>query len=188
VPAQPEFPFLVHEVSCFEHLVGTALALPDKASRVEAIVIEHVSLRCKSVKKSRAFYERALAPLGYRATQVYPGAVGFKADGHTSFWVTQGKVATPTHIAFRARGRRAVRGFHQAALEAGAKDNGAPGLRAGYGRNYYAAFVLDPVGHNMEAVSFAMGRRAKQQRPGWPLGGSNTTELGRRAHRGASGR
>jgi catechol 2,3-dioxygenase-like lactoylglutathione lyase family enzyme len=121
-------------------------------------VIEHVSLRCKNVRKSRTFYEKALAPLGYRVTQVYPGAVGFKADGHTSFWLGKGRVGSPTHIAFRARGRRAVRAFHQAALDAGGKEHGAPGLRAGYGPNYYAAFVLDPDGHNMEAVCFAKSR------------------------------
>ena len=83
-------------------------------------MIEHVSLRCKDVKRSRALYERALAPLGYTATQVYPGAVGFMADGHTSFWVTKGIVATPSHIAFRARSRKAVEAFHRTALGAGA--------------------------------------------------------------------
>jgi catechol 2,3-dioxygenase-like lactoylglutathione lyase family enzyme len=118
-------------------------------------VIEHVSLRCRNVKKSRAFYEAALKPLGYRATQVYPDAVGFMAEGHTSFWVTKGRVATPTHIAFRTRSRRTVEAFHRAALAAGGTDNGGPGLRRDYSPSYYAAFVLDPDGHNMEAVTFA---------------------------------
>ena len=127
-------------------------------------MIEHVSLRCRNVKRSRAFYERALKPLGYRATQVYPGAVGFKADGHTSFWLTKGKVGTPTHIAFRARTRAAVEAFHRAALEAGGEDHGAPGPRPEYSPTYYAAFVLDPDGHNMEAVTFVKGRSRRRKR------------------------
>jgi catechol 2,3-dioxygenase-like lactoylglutathione lyase family enzyme len=126
-------------------------------------VIEHVSLCCNNVKRSRAFYERALKPLGYRVMQVYPGAVGFMAEGHTSFWVTKGRVATPSHIAFRARSRPAVEAFHRAALEAGGKDNGAPGLRRDYSPTYYAAFILDFDGHNMEAVTFVTGRAPRRR-------------------------
>jgi catechol 2,3-dioxygenase-like lactoylglutathione lyase family enzyme len=125
-------------------------------------MIEHVSLRCRNVSRSRAFYEAALRPLGYRATQVYPDAVGFMAEGHTSFWVTKGKVASPTHIAFRARSRKAVDAFHRAALAAGGKDNGAPGLRRAYSPTYYAAFVLDADGHNMEAVTFVKPRTRRK--------------------------
>jgi catechol 2,3-dioxygenase-like lactoylglutathione lyase family enzyme len=126
-------------------------------------VLEHVTLHCTNVRKSRAFYERALQPLGYRATQVYPNAVGFKAEGHTSFWVTKGKVATPTHIAFRAKDRKTVEAFHRAALEAGARDHGAPGLRSEYSPTYYAAFILDPDGHNMEAVTFVKDRAPRRR-------------------------
>jgi catechol 2,3-dioxygenase-like lactoylglutathione lyase family enzyme len=129
----------------------------------EANVIEHVSLRCNDFQKSRAFYERALKPLGYRVTQVYPGAAGFMAEGHTSFWVTKGSVATPSHIAFRARSRKAVEAFHRAALEAGGKDNGAPGLRRDYSPTYYAGFILDFDGHNVEAVTFVKGRAPKRR-------------------------
>src|SRR4051812_48223445 len=116
-------------------------------------MIEHVSLRCSDVEKSRRFYEKALAPLGYRVSQEYGDAVGFMAEGHTSFWVTKGKIGTPTHLAFRAKDRAGVKAFHRAAVKAGGKDNGAPGLRD-YSETYYAAFVLDPDGHNMEAVTF----------------------------------
>jgi catechol 2,3-dioxygenase-like lactoylglutathione lyase family enzyme len=126
-------------------------------------VIEHVSLRCNNVKRSRALYEQALKPLGYRVTQVYPGAVGFMAEGHTSFWVTKGAVATPSHIAFRARSRKAVEAFHRAALEAGGKNNGAPGLRRDYSPTYYAGFILDFDGHNMEAVTFVKGRALRRR-------------------------
>lgn len=121
-------------------------------------MIEHVSLRCRNVEKSRRFYEKALAPLAYRVTQEYPDAVGFMAEGHTSFWVTKGRVGTPTHIAFRARSRKAVEAFYLAALEAGGKDHGPPGLRKEYSPTYYAAFVLDPDGRNIEAVTFAKPR------------------------------
>jgi catechol 2,3-dioxygenase-like lactoylglutathione lyase family enzyme len=132
-------------------------------------MIEHVSLRCRDVEASAAFYEQVLAPLGYEVTQRSPEAVGFMAEGHTSFWVTSGEIATPTHIAFRARSRSAVDRFHRAALEAGGKDHGAPGLRKDYSPTYYAAFVLDRDGHNIEAVTFAKSSRrstrAKAKRP-----------------------
>jgi catechol 2,3-dioxygenase-like lactoylglutathione lyase family enzyme len=117
-------------------------------------MIEHVSLRCRDVPASRRFYEKVLVPLGYRVSMDYEGAVGFMADGHTSFWLTEGRVGTPTHIAFRAKTRAAVDKFHRLALEAGATNNGNPGVRD-YSPGYYAAFVLDPDGHNIEAVTFA---------------------------------
>ncbi|MBF5043395.1 VOC family protein [Aggregicoccus sp. 17bor-14] len=125
-------------------------------------MLEHVSLRCSDVAASRKFYEKALAPLGYRVTQDYPEAVGFMEGGHTSFWVSKGDVGTPTHIAFLAKDRKAVDAFHRAALEAGGKDHGAPGLRD-YSPTYYAAFVLDPDGHNMEAVTFVRGSAPRKK-------------------------
>ena len=127
-------------------------------------MLEHVSLRCSDVAASRKFYERALAPLGYRITMDYPEAVGFMEGGHTSFWVSKGQVGTPTHIAFLAKDRKAVDAFHRAALEAGGKDHGAPGLRD-YSPTYYAAFVLDPDGHNMEAVTFVRGTAPRRKPP-----------------------
>jgi catechol 2,3-dioxygenase-like lactoylglutathione lyase family enzyme len=126
-------------------------------------MIEHVSLRTRDVAKSRKFYEKALAPLGYRVRYDYPDAVGFMAEGHTSFWVTKGRVGTPAHIAFRARSRRAVDAFYRAAMDAGGKDNGEPGLRD-YSPTYYAAFVLDRDGNNMEAVTYAASKRRRTSR------------------------
>ena len=126
-------------------------------------MIEHVSLHCSDVKASRNFYEKTLRPLGYRLSQDFPDAVGFMAEGHTSFWVSRGKIG-PQHIAFRAKDRKAVEAFHRAALEAGAKDHGAPGLRKDYSPTYYAAYVLDPDGNNMEAVTFVRGPRAKPRK------------------------
>jgi catechol 2,3-dioxygenase-like lactoylglutathione lyase family enzyme len=127
-------------------------------------MIEHVSLRCTDVAKSRKFYEAALAPLGYHVEYVFPDAVGFMAEGHTSFWVTKGKVSSPPgHIAFRARTRKAVDDFYAAAMKAGGKDNGAPGLRE-YSPTYYAAFVFDRDGNNMEAVTFTRAGKRKPRR------------------------
>ena len=123
-------------------------------------MIEHVSLRCSSAKKSRKFYEAALRPLGYACDKEYGDAFGFVQGGRHDFWVTKGKVGTPTHLAFHAGSRKAVDAFHAAALKAGGKDNGAPGPREKYG---YAAFVLDPDGHNVEAVIWDL-RATKKRR------------------------
>jgi catechol 2,3-dioxygenase-like lactoylglutathione lyase family enzyme len=112
-------------------------------------MIEHVSLRCRNPKASREFYERALAPLGYVVDKEYGDAFGFIQGGRHDFWVSRGEVGTPTHLAFHADDEAAVDQFYRTALAAGGKDNGAPGPRKDYG---YAAFVLDPDGHNVEAV------------------------------------
>jgi catechol 2,3-dioxygenase-like lactoylglutathione lyase family enzyme len=112
-------------------------------------MIEHISLRCKNPRTSRKFYEKALAPLGYQMDKEYGEAFGFAQDGRHDFWVTKGKVGTPAHLAFHAGNKAAVDAFYRAAMAAGGKDNGAPGPREEYG---YAAFVLDPDGHNVEAV------------------------------------
>ena len=123
-------------------------------------MIEHVNLRCKSAKKSRKFYEAALKPLGYACDMEYGDAFGFKdAKGRHDFWVTKGKVGTPTHVAFLAPSRKAIDEFHAAALKAGGKDNGAPGPRKGYAP--YAAFVYDPEGNNIEVVMW--GKAAKKK-------------------------
>jgi catechol 2,3-dioxygenase-like lactoylglutathione lyase family enzyme len=114
-------------------------------------MIEHVSLRCSDAKESRRFYERVLGPLGYICDMEYGDSFGFKDHaGRHDFWVTPGKVGTPTHVAFHARSREAVDAFHAAALETGGKDNGEPGPREGYAA--YAAFVIDRDGNNVEAV------------------------------------
>jgi catechol 2,3-dioxygenase-like lactoylglutathione lyase family enzyme len=114
-------------------------------------MIEHVSLRCSDSKASRKFYERVLKPLGYVCDMKYGDSFGFKDDaGRHDFWVTPGEVGTPTHVAFHASSKQAIDEFHAAALEAGGKDNGEPGPRAGYAA--YAAFVFDPDGNNVEAV------------------------------------
>ena len=112
-------------------------------------MIEHISLRCRNSRSSRKFYEKALAPLGYQVDREYGDSYGFIQGGRHDFWVTKGKVGTPIHLAFHADATSAVDAFYRAAIAAGGKDNGPPGMRDEYG---YAAFVLDPDGHNVEAV------------------------------------
>jgi catechol 2,3-dioxygenase-like lactoylglutathione lyase family enzyme len=121
-------------------------------------MIEHVSIRCRSSKKSRKFYQAALAPLGYECDLESGDSFGFKdAQGRHDFWVTKGKV-----VAFLARSKQEIDDFYAAALEAGGEDNGAPGPREEY--SPYAAFVLDPDGHNVEVVLWQLpaGKRRKR--------------------------
>jgi catechol 2,3-dioxygenase-like lactoylglutathione lyase family enzyme len=125
-------------------------------------MIEHVSLRCSSSKKSRRFYEAALKPLGYSCDMEYGDAFGFKdPEGRHDFWVTKGKVGTPTHVAFLADGKKQIDAFHAAALKAGGKDNGKPGPRVDYAE--YAAFVLDPDGNNIEVVIWEPPKKARKK-------------------------
>jgi predicted lactoylglutathione lyase len=118
-------------------------------------MLEHVSVPVTNFEKAKKFYSAALKPLGYKMTEDYsPEAAGFFEGGHTSFWIAKKKNSPGVHVAFLAASRRAVQGFHRAALKAGGKDNGKPGRREGYG---YAAFVRDPDGNNIEAVVFEKG-------------------------------
>ena len=114
-------------------------------------MIDHLKLRVADPAASRAFYEAALAPLGYRVMfEPAPGAVGMGKD-FPDFWLEPGDPTT-CHVAFRADSQATVDAFHAAALAAGGTDNGAPGPRPQYHQNYYSAFVLDPDGNNAEAV------------------------------------
>ena len=116
-------------------------------------MIDHVGLTVKSCRASRAFYEQALAPLGYGLVEGHEGAAAFGPPGMPLFWVYEGPAPhTGVHVALVAADREAVDAFHAAALAAGARDNGAPGLRPAYHEHYYGAFVLDPDGNNVEAV------------------------------------
>jgi len=116
-------------------------------------VIDHVSVRISDYSASREFYEKVLAPPGFELVMEFGGeSAGFGRDGQPQFWIVAGEAAGPIHIAFKAADRFAVDAFHQAALEAGGEDNGGPGVREHYHENYYAAFVLDNDGNNIEAV------------------------------------
>ena len=127
-------------------------------------MIDHVGFPVSDYARAKAFYEQALAPLGYtlimevQQNEQGAKAAGFGANGKPDFWIGgEGGLNRAMHIAIAARDRAAVDAFYRAAMAAGARDNGAPGLRPHYHANYYGAFVLDPDGHNIEAVCHAPG-------------------------------
>ena len=123
------------------------------------MIIDHIGISVTDLKKSKAFYERARAPLGIRVMLEAEGWIGMGRAEHAEFWFGRaGKVGAPTHVALSARSRAEVRAFYEAALAAGGTDNGGPGLRPHYHADYYGAFVLDPDGHNIEAVCHAPER------------------------------
>jgi catechol 2,3-dioxygenase-like lactoylglutathione lyase family enzyme len=117
-------------------------------------MLDHVGLPVSDYERSKAFYERALAPLGLSMLlEPAPGIGGFGKDGKPFFWVESLRGAVQNvHVAFAVDDRATVDAFHAAALEAGGTDNGAPGPREIYHPNYYGAYVLDPDGNNIEAV------------------------------------
>ncbi len=123
-------------------------------------MFDHVAVVVSDYAKSKSFYAQALQPIGYTRLIELPGALeggkdaaGFcHADG-SDLWIAPGDATRPPlHIAFRAATRAEVDAFYRAAIAAGGRDNGAPGLRPRYHPNYYGAYVLDPDGHNIEAV------------------------------------
>lgn len=114
-------------------------------------MIAHTTLAISNYRKSKAFYSEVLKPLGYKNNMEFGQSAGFNDGKNTDFWIAKEKTVAPTHLAFQARSRKQVEAFHKAALAAGAKDNGGPGYRD-YSPGYYAAFVLDPDGNNIEAV------------------------------------
>src|SRR4051812_3292110 len=112
-----------------------------------------MGLAVSNLARSRAFYQAALAPLGYATIMEFDGAVGLGVPPKPDFWLSAGNPGMPAlHVAFAAATRAAVDAFYAAAIAAGGRDNGAPGLRTHYHPDYYGAFVLDPDGHNIEAV------------------------------------
>ena len=116
-------------------------------------MIDHSGVNVSNFARSRAFYVAALAPIGYTVLKEFEKAAGFGAPPKADFWIGEGAPNVPAiHIAFRVDTRAQVDAFHRAAIAAGGRDNGAPGLRPRYHANYYGAFVLDPDGHNIEAV------------------------------------
>ena len=136
-------------------------------------MIDHISLPVADLTRARAFYDKALGALGCKVTMEltdqpdYVGA-GYGAEHHPepTFWIGTGRgpdagvgIAVPPgqHVAFSAADRASVDAFHAAALAAGGTCNGPPGLRSHYHANYYAAFVIDPDGHHLEAVCHAPG-------------------------------
>ena len=119
------------------------------------MILDHIGVGVSDFEASRAFYLAALKPLGIAIALEGGGTsgAGFGRDGKPAFWIQKGKPPSPMlHVAFAAASREEVDAFHAAALQAGGRDNGAPGLRPHYHPNYYGAFVIDPDGNNIEAV------------------------------------
>jgi catechol 2,3-dioxygenase-like lactoylglutathione lyase family enzyme len=123
-------------------------------------LIDHIGVAVGNFATSKGFYVRALAPIGYELLMEFSASAtgrgdvaGFGVRPKPDFWIAGGKPNTsPVHVAFRVTRRSLVDAFYQAAIAAGGRDNGPPGLRPHYHPNYYGAFVLDPDGHNIEAV------------------------------------
>src|SRR6478609_9329186 len=119
-------------------------------------MIAHLSIGARDIARARRFYDAALKPLGYTCLSSDEGSAGYGAKA-AEYWINRTDHPVPAddrsglHICFNAPDRDAVDAFHTAALKAGGKDNGKPGLRAAYGPNYYAAFVVDPEGYRLEA-------------------------------------
>jgi len=124
--------------------------------------LDHIGINATDYARTKAFYEKALAPLGITLVMEYGKAAGFGRNKKPDFWIGEGQTSfqkpehlahiTPVHVCFAARSRAEVDAFYQAAIAAGGRDNGKPGVRAEYHPNYYGAFVIDPDGHNVEAA------------------------------------
>jgi len=115
-------------------------------------MLDHVSIGVTDIQRSKVFYDHVLKPLGIERLY-FEGGFGYGHGKKAFFWIGQrDTVRTGTHIAFAAENRAAVDAFHAVALSVGGRDNGAPGLRPHYHADYYGAFILDPDGHNIEAV------------------------------------
>ena len=119
-------------------------------------MFDHIGIKVAKLPASIEFYRRTLAPLGLELLSSGEGYAGFGPPGTPGLWLHEhaGARGPGVHLAFRAKDRAAVQAFHAQGLAAGARDNGAPGLRPDYSADYYAAFLLDPDGHNIEAVCF----------------------------------
>jgi catechol 2,3-dioxygenase-like lactoylglutathione lyase family enzyme len=114
-------------------------------------ILDHVGLHVSDYARAKSFYSKALQPLDIKLVTEFGEAGGF-GRGKPDFWISSGGKTAPMHIAFAAPTRAHVDAFYKAAMAAGGKDNGPPGLRPDYHKDYYGAFVLDPDGHNVEAV------------------------------------
>lgn len=119
----------------------------------------HRTLPVSNYAKSKAFYTNVLASLGYKQNMEHGRSAGFNDGKNTDFWISAEKSMVPTHLAFQAKNRKQVEASHKAAITAGGKDNGQPGYRD-YSPGYFAAFVIDPDGNNIEAVWYDSKRES----------------------------
>lgn len=119
-------------------------------------MIDHIGIDVSDYQRSRQFYTAALAPLGYAIVMEFGDGAGLGVADKPDLWISQGAALKPSiHVAFQCAKREQVDQFYAAALKAGGKDNGPPGIRKDYSPTYYAAYVYDPDGHNIEAVCHA---------------------------------
>ncbi len=117
-------------------------------------MLDHVSLHVANLETSKEFFSKALKSLDYSLKMEFPEykVAGLASGGKADFWLNGNGTSQTTHVAFSAQDKAAVDEFYKNALEAGGRDNGKPGYRKEYSPGYYAAFVIDPDGHNIEAV------------------------------------
>jgi predicted lactoylglutathione lyase len=117
-------------------------------------MIDHVTLHVSDIEKAKEFYGKVLEPLGYMLSMDLSEykVAGFAASGKTDVWLSGDGVTQATHIAFSAPNKTTVDAFYDKAIEAGGRDNGKPGYRKNYTPGYYASFILDADGHNIETV------------------------------------
>jgi len=119
-------------------------------------MIDHISIGVGDIARAKAFYDAALKPIGYACLSASDGSLGYGRE-RAAFWINTSESPVPPdpqsglHFCFTALTRASVDAFHRAAMHHGGHDNGKPGLRADYGDNYYAAFVIDPEGYRIEA-------------------------------------
>lgn len=117
------------------------------------VILDHIIFQVRDTQRAKTFYLACLKPLGIELIYEVKGYVGLGRAGNPAFWFGPGEgPISPVHVAFCAENNEQVEAFHRAGLAAGGKDNGTPGIRAHYHPKYYAAFVLDPEGNNIEAV------------------------------------
>jgi catechol 2,3-dioxygenase-like lactoylglutathione lyase family enzyme len=141
--------------------------------------LDHITVPVRDLRGARSFYEQALGALGMHVNARFRDAFGMGSKKQMVFWLARDREAVGDgHYAFRVEHRQEVDAFHAAALEAGGTDNGPPGLRPDYGRNYYAAFARDPEGNNIEVVCYT--RPPPRARP---RAGARTARPGARARR-----
>ena len=117
-------------------------------------MIDHITLHVSNYEQAKNFFLKVLAPVGYTLGMDFPEwkSAGFSGHGKTDFWISEKQPVGNQHVAFSADARMIVDQFYRTAIDAGARDNGAPGIRKDYHPNYYGAFVLDQDGNNIEAV------------------------------------
>jgi catechol 2,3-dioxygenase-like lactoylglutathione lyase family enzyme len=129
------------------------------------VVLDHITVDVRDLKAARAFYTAALRPLGMKINLDFSSAFGMGSGKENIFWLARDRKASGRgHYAFRVEHREEVDAFHAAALAAGGKDHGPPGPRPDYGPSYYAAFVKDGEGNNIEVVCYARDRRRPRKR------------------------